>query len=132
MVILDRELINNSWMPILPDGIVRNLHTVEVKLPPQGSLVDGTQNVEGLFFLVAFAQVLGARSLFEIGPFTGVTAFTLAVNLPQLVVDPLDLPMRRVPALEVEKADRTYISSQSRRRLFEGRPESCANNSARG
>jgi hypothetical protein len=107
MVILDRELMHNSPMPILPDSIVRNLHTVEVKLPPQGSSVDGTQDVEGLCFLVAFAQVLGARSLFEIGTFTGVTAFTLAVNIPRLVVDTLDLPTGLVPALEVVKADRT-------------------------
>jgi predicted O-methyltransferase YrrM len=67
--------------------------------------------------------MLCAHSVFEIGTFTGVSAFALAVNVPQLIVHTLDLPVGRVPALDFEKSDRTFIPLHSRQRVFEGRQE---------
>lgn len=121
--VLDRELIHSSPLPILPNSIARKFYAVEVKLPPQGCLVDGTQSMEGLCFLVNLCKILCARSVFEIGTFTGVTALTLAVNIPQLVVDTLDLPVGRVPTLGLEKNDRTYMPLPSRQRVFADQPE---------
>ena len=121
--VLDRELIHSSPLPILPNSIARKFYAVEVKLPPQGVLVDGTQSMEGLCFLVALCKILCARSVFEIGTFTGVTALTLAVNIPQLVVDTLDLPVGRVPTLGLEEVDRTYMPLHSRQRVFADQPE---------
>jgi len=92
-------------------------------LPPQGFLVDGTQNVEGLCSLVALSQLLGTHSVFEFGTFTGVTALTLAVNMPQLVVHTLDLPLDRMSVLEIENSDRSYMPLRSRQRVFESRLE---------
>lgn len=120
---LDRAFYDASRVPLLPEGLARRLTEVEVKLPPRGLLVDGTQDFDGLWFLAALSKLLDAHSLFEIGTFTGVTALTLAANLPQLVVHTLDLPVGVATALEIERDDKKYVSSQPRRHAFDGRPE---------
>lgn len=122
-LILDRELSHNSPLPTLPSGILDSLCTLQVKLPPRVHLVNGTQSPEGLRFLVALSKGLGARRAFEIGTFTGVTAYTLAVNLSQLLIDTLDLPLEHPPAFAIEHADRNFIPSPSRQRIFQGRVE---------
>jgi predicted O-methyltransferase YrrM len=122
-LILDRELADASPLPVVPAGLMRRLGAVDISVPASDFFVNGTQSVEGLRVLVAISKTLGAHRVFEIGTFTGLTALTLAANLPQLIVHTLDLPAASSPALEVEKNDRLYIPSQPRRRVFEGRPE---------
>jgi predicted O-methyltransferase YrrM len=123
VLMLDRELRNSSRLPIAPNALMAPLSTVETTLPGSSCFVDGTQSIEGLRFLVALVKTLGACNVFEIGTFTGLTALTLAVNVPRLLVSTLDLPATRSPLLEVERNDLDYMPLHSRKRLFESRPE---------
>ena len=123
MLVFDHELTHTSPLPILPDSIILKLHSFAVQIPPLSYFRNGTQSLEGLCSLVALCKMLCAHSVFEIGTFTGVTAFALAVNVPQLIVHTLDLAVGRVPALDFEKSDRTYIPLHCRQRVFEGRQE---------
>jgi predicted O-methyltransferase YrrM len=123
VLIFDHELTHTSPLRILPDSMVSKFHTVAVQIPPLSYFGNGTQSVEGLCSLVALCKVLCAHNVFEIGTFTGVTAFTLAINMPSLMVETLDLPVGRAPALDFEKSDRTFIPLQARQRVFEGRQE---------
>jgi hypothetical protein len=118
-----REFMHSSPIPQAPGMLLKKIWAHEVKLPPKNFLGDGTQSTEGLFFLVSLAKALNARNVFEIGTFTGVTALTLAMNLPQLTIQTLDLPAGDPPALNVGRDDKGYIPSQRRRRVFEGRSE---------
>lgn len=92
-------------------------------LPCKSLFEDGTQSIEGLYFLVSLAQALDAHRVFEFGTFTGVTAYTLAMNVPQSTVHTLDLPAGGLPTLNVEKEDKGYIPSNSRTRAFDGTME---------
>ncbi len=65
----------------------------------------GMQTIDGLFFLVSLAKELPARVLFEIGTFTGLTAWCLARNLPDAAVHTLDIPPGETPRLDLEESD---------------------------
>ena len=118
-----REFLYSSPIPLTTDRLMEKLWASEVTLPPNAFLEDGTQSVEGLYFLVSLAKVLDARRAFEIGTFTGVTALTLAMNVPNLTIRTLDLPAGDLPTLNVERSDKGYIPARRRRRVFEDRPE---------
>jgi predicted O-methyltransferase YrrM len=120
---MDRELSHTSPLSAIPDSLVDRLRDIHVGMPPCSCFGNGTQSVEGLRFLVALSRLVGVRSAFEIGTFTGVTALTLAINIPQMIIHTLDLPAQSSPALDIDSADRNFIPLQSRRRVFEGRAE---------
>lgn len=92
-------------------------------MPPRTFLEDGTQSVDGLCFLASLARALNIEQAFEIGTFTGATAWTLAANVPELRIHTLDLPAGDAPELHVERDDRTFIPAQRRRHVFKHRPE---------
>ncbi|MEO6965561.1 MAG: class I SAM-dependent methyltransferase, partial [Acidobacteriaceae bacterium] len=118
-----REFLHSSPIPQASNGLLQKLGTPMVTLPPKAYLGDGTQSVEGLCFLVLLAKVLNAHRVFEIGTFTGVTALTLAMNLPTLTIDTLDLPTGNLPVLSFAHDDKGYIPAQQRHWVFEDKPE---------
>ena len=118
-----REFLHTSPLAQASSNLLQKLDTTQITLPPKALLGDGTQSVEGLCFLVSLAKALDAHRIFEIGTFTGVTALTLAMNLPALTIDTLDLPTGDLPALDFAQDDKGYLPSQLRRRVFEGKPE---------
>jgi hypothetical protein len=59
--------------------------------------------------------------VFEIGTYNGLTALTLAVNLPEATVHTLDLPRGERPQLPVLSADEANMGV-SGRRVYEGHP----------
>jgi predicted O-methyltransferase YrrM len=73
-------------------------------------------------YLTALARLVDARMIFEIGTYNGVTAWTLAQNLPKATIHTLDLPPGVSPSLEILPTDRSNISNfQSR--AYEGTAE---------
>jgi predicted O-methyltransferase YrrM len=87
--------------------------------------VDGHVMRHSPLVLCALAQLLGCRSIFEIGTFRGDTSWLLAHNLPQARVFTLDLPglesARRV-RLEITDVDE-YFHAWERGARFRGTPE---------
>lgn len=122
-LVLDRALLQSSPIPRVPPELLKKLRAVEVTLPPRAFLEDGTQSIEGLYFLASLARALNIQRAFEIGTFTGVTAFTLATNVPHLKIHTLDLPAGDPPSLNIERDDKTFIPVRQRRHVFEDRPE---------
>lgn len=120
---LDLEFADASPLPLLPQRLLRKMDAIEVILPGRALQVDGTQSTDGLRFLATVAKVLGVRSVFEIGTFTGVTALTFALNIPQVTVHTLDLPATSAPILDVEHDDRKYMPGRQSERVFEHRLE---------
>jgi len=118
-----REFLSTSPIPQASNALLQKLETAPLTLPPRALLGNGTQTVDGLSFLVLLAKALHAHTVFEIGTFTGVTAFTLAMNLPTLTIDTLDLPAGDLPALDFERDDKGYMPLRRRRRVFEDKPE---------
>lgn len=122
-LMLDRALQRFSPLAVLPSEFLEKIRSNQVSLPPRNFLENGTQSIEGLYFLVSLAKTLKIRQAFEIGTFTGVTAWTLACNLPELKVYTLDLPAGDSPALHVERDDKPLMPGQQCRHVFQGRPE---------
>jgi predicted O-methyltransferase YrrM len=122
-LMLDQQFYYSSPLPELPGELLSRISSVEVTLPDRSLLTDGTQNLEGLVFLVSLAKFINARRIFEIGTFTGVTAATLAQNLPNAEVHTLDLPPARAPDLAIEPGDAKYIAPRRRVRVFDGTPQ---------
>lgn len=122
-LVLDRALVRFSPLPQLPARYLEKVFSTQVTLPPRQFLQDGTQSVDGLYFLSSLARALDIRQAFEIGTFTGATAWTLAANVPELTIHTLDLPAGGAPELYVERDDRTFIPARRRRHVFEGHPE---------
>jgi predicted O-methyltransferase YrrM len=111
MNILWRQFLNHRFerrspITVLPETPLTRVYRHEVTLPPRHLLMQpGTQTIDGLFFLVSLAKELEARVLFEIGTFTGLTAWCLARNLPGAEVNTLDIPPRESPLLQLEESD---------------------------
>lgn len=122
-IVLDRALLQSSPIPKARPALLEKLRATEVTLPPRAFLEDGTQSIEGLYFLASLAKALHVKRTFEIGTFTGVTALTLAINVPDMEVYTLDLPAGDPPSLKVERDDKTFIPMQRRRRVYEDRAE---------
>lgn len=106
--VMDADFSNRSPIPLLPTSRLLQFQSVEITLPPIAWLQPGNQSLEGLIFLVSAARILGARRAFEIGTYNGVTAWTLARNVPGLVVDTLDLPPEEIPLLALEESDNNH------------------------
>ncbi|MEA2487827.1 MAG: hypothetical protein QOF16_1481 [Actinomycetota bacterium] len=81
--------------------------SVDVRLPPRRHLSHpGMQSIEGLLFLASLARAIDAKTIFEIGTFTGGTTWTLAMNAPDATVHTLDIPVDSGAALALEESDR--------------------------
>jgi predicted O-methyltransferase YrrM len=109
--ILRRSYLNHRFdrrspLPLIDPQLLTHIYGVEVVLPPRHYLMQpGAQTIDGLFFLASLAVILRARTLFEIGTFTGVTTWTLSRNVPDAVVHTLDIPPDVVPRWELEADD---------------------------
>ena len=93
-----------------------------VRLPPLEAFEPGNQAIDGLATLVEIARRAGVRRVFEIGTYNGLTALTLAANLPEATVDTLDLAPGAAPTLPLSEADPENITGAVRRH-YEGRDE---------
>jgi hypothetical protein len=120
--ILDLHFATASPLPVAPVKMLDQLGQHEVTLPAAGLMGPGNQPMTGLAYLVTIAKTLNARTLFEIGTYNGVTAFTLALNLPDATVHTLDLPADAEPALRLGSSDASNIIPFATR-AYEGRPE---------
>ena len=75
-------------------------------MPPARLLMaPGTQPTEGLLFLASLAKVLEAKTVFEIGTYTGLTSWTLARNLEDAEVNTVDIPPDAAPTFQLESSD---------------------------
>jgi predicted O-methyltransferase YrrM len=81
----------------------------------------GTQTIDGLFFLSSLGQFLEVRSVFEIGTYIGLTAWTLARNLPDAIITTLEIPSAATPRLALEKDDLHRASGD--RLVYKSAPE---------
>lgn len=109
--ILRRQYLNHRFdrrspLEPLPDRLLSRIYDHEVTLPPRRLLMQpGAQTIDGLLFVVSLGAGLGARTVFEIGTFTGVTTWTLARNLPEASIHTLDIPPESTPTWTLEKDD---------------------------
>ncbi|MPZ69892.1 MAG: hypothetical protein GEU71_10210 [Actinobacteria bacterium] len=103
---LNHRFERASPIPPLPSAMRDEILSVEVVLPPARLLMaPGTQPTEGLLFLASLAKVLQAKTVFEIGTFTGLTSWTLARNLDGAEVNTVDIPPDAAPTFELESSD---------------------------
>lgn len=103
--ILDMDFDRNSRIAELPAMLLRRICNHEVVLPPTSAMLPGNQSVEGLIFLVSLAKSLKASRCFEIGTYNGLTAWCLARNLENAMIDTLDLPAEETTALRLGPLD---------------------------
>jgi hypothetical protein len=118
---LDLEFEAASPFPELPDTFFGPASDDFVLLPPAHLLLPGNQSLAGLMSLVALARSVSARRIFEIGTYNGLTATTLAANLPAARIETLDLPPGSPPALTIAEADHFHTISFENR-VYEGTP----------
>lgn len=119
--VLDYRFDEQSPLPMLPPPLARLLRRQDVVLTRQDRLRHGTQDLKGLVSLVSLASALQAKSVFEIGTFTGLTALMLAANLPEATIHTLDLPEGATPVLPLLSSDRDHLLT-FRRLAYEGHP----------
>lgn len=111
---LNHRFERASPIPPLPRDAIDNILSVEVVLPPGRLLMaPGTQPTEGLLFLASLARGLEAKTVFEIGTFTGLTSWTLARNLDGSQVHTLDIPPDEVATFELEGSDEFHPSTST-------------------
>jgi hypothetical protein len=109
--ILRRNYLNHRFdrrspLPLIQDDLLTRIYSVEVSFPPRRYLMlPGTQTIDGLFFLASLAVAMEAKSVFEIGTFTGVSTWTLARNVPAAVVHTLDIPPSDIPSWDLDVDD---------------------------
>ncbi len=109
--ILRRQFLNHRFerrspLSPLPGSALARIYDSEVTFPPRRLLMqEGTQTIDGLFFLVSLAKRLGASAVFEIGTFIGLTAWMLSRNLPEAIVHTLDIPPAEDPAWGLDPSD---------------------------
>jgi predicted O-methyltransferase YrrM len=92
-----------------------------ISLPPIQRLGLGNQSHSGLISLVTIARGVGATRVFEIGTYNGLTALTLALNLPDATIETLDLPSGVKPQLQAQSHD-TVIYGDDEERLYRSSP----------
>lgn len=103
---LDYRFESSSPIPPLAEALLDTIHAQEIVLPPRNLwMQEGNQTPDGLMFLISLAKTIGAKRLFEIGTFNGLTAWCFARNLDDAVVDTLDLPADESPLWELEPSD---------------------------
>jgi predicted O-methyltransferase YrrM len=126
--ILRRQYLNHRFdarspLPLLPAAVLDAIYNHEVWFPPRRLLMQpGAQTIDGIFFLASLGRALKVRSVFEIGTFIGLTAWTLARNLPDAVITTLDIPSTAEPRLALEKDDLHRASED--RLIYKTLPES--------
>ena len=116
----DHQFERYSPIAAVPDGLRDAIGSQEVTLPPPRFLGgEGSQTADGLLFIASLAKALDARTVFEIGTFKGVTAWTLARNVrADATVHTLDLPYDQSAALELSELDEANRKAAPKR-LFE-------------
>lgn len=119
----DHQFERSSPLSAAPDDLSAAIGSSEVTLPPARYLGGkGSQTLEGTVFIASLARALQARTVLEIGTFKGVTAWTLARNIPEGgVVHTLDLPYDSRASLELSELDEAN-RRQPPERLFEKLP----------
>src|SRR5919106_78570 len=125
--ILRRQFLNHRFearspLPMLPPAALDTIYSRGVWFPPRRLLMQpGTQTIDGLFLLASLGQFLEVRSVFEIGTYVGLTAWTLARNLPDATITTLDIPSESTPRLTLEKDDLHRASED--RLVYKSQPE---------
>jgi predicted O-methyltransferase YrrM len=121
-VALEEQSQRESPIPILPAALDRPLASSSIVLPAAGALAPGNQDLRGMSYLVALARAIDAHTVFEFGTYNGLTALTLARNLPQAVIHTLDLPTGQPPKLPILEVDRPHLEG-GLTRVYVGHPE---------
>lgn len=119
---LDLHFAASSPIPEAPRDLLEQLDKHPIWLPPEVLLESGNQGRSGLAYLAALGRAIDARTVFEIGTYNGVTAWTLARNLSEATIYTLDLPPNASPALELGPSDEANIIPFDRR-AYEDTPE---------
>ena len=119
--VLDLEFEQLSPFPSLDVAALSTRSSDFIALPPLALLEPGNQDHAGLARLVLIARALDARRIFEVGTYNGITAMTLARNLPNAVVETLDLPDGAIPLLRTFGSDRAHLVPH-RSRHYAGSP----------
>lgn len=109
--ILDLEFETKSPFPLLQLERLRPWSDDFVALPPVHLIEPGNQSQLGLLQLVTVARALSAKRIFEIGTYNGLTALTLATNLPDATIETLDLPTGTQPDLRLWTYDAENLSN---------------------
>lgn len=112
-IALDHGFESNSPLPMLPDVIARAISSTRVCLPPQILRQSGNQSVAGLLSMVGLARLNDSKTVFEIGTYNGLTALTLAINLPKSRIHTLDIPINQAPTLPLERNDASHILART-------------------
>lgn len=121
-MLLDQEFDRTSPIPAAPNALVVGLGSHDIVLPPANLFQPGNQDTGGLLRLVSIAKAIDAKTVFEIGTYNGLTALTLAMNLPTATIHTLDLPRGQAPALPLFAHDHLNLNRFDGR-VFDGRPE---------
>lgn len=103
--IMDAAFETQSPLPFMSPEQIAAIFDAEITLPPTSWLKSGNQNIDGLIFLASLAKFLNASTVFEIGTYNGVTAWTLARNTTALV-STLDLAAEQQTILPLGIGDR--------------------------
>jgi hypothetical protein len=119
---LDWQFDEASPFPDLPDSMAARIASAQVILPAMDVAGPGNQDVSGLIFLVSTSKALDARRVFEIGTYNGLTALTLAMNLPSGQVHTLDLAPEQQPAFRLFPTDELHLPVAAPR-VYDGRAE---------
>jgi hypothetical protein len=115
----DRRFDLRSPIPLLTPEQLSGLGADWVKMPPLRDFDHGNQSPLGLLWLTSIAAAVGVETAFEIGSYNGLTALTLALNLPTATIHTLDLGPTDEPALPLFRYDPVHIVER-RSRLYEG------------
>lgn len=118
----DVQFERASPLPVVPSWLATAIGQYAVLLPARTLLQPGNQALDGLLHLVGLAKAIEARTIFEIGTYNGVTALTLAMNLPQATIHTLDLPPGQMPSLPLFEQDYDNLSG-FRERVYAGYAE---------
>src|SRR5437588_775886 len=90
-----------SPIPLLPGELSDLIGRMDVTVPEPRRMAPGGLDAQSLVWLTALAQTINARAILEIGTASGLTALTLAVNLPAATIYTLDLPEDSTTSLPV-------------------------------
>jgi len=115
----DRRFDLQSPIPSLAPEQLSAMGADSVTMPPLRDFGPGNQSPLGLLWLTSIAAAVGVETAFEIGSYNGLTALTLALNLPSATVHTLDLGPTDQPALPLFRDDPLHIVER-RSRLYDG------------
>jgi hypothetical protein len=115
----DRRFDLQSPIPSLPHEHLSAMGADSITMPPLRDFAPGNQSPLGLLWLTSIAAAVGVETAFEIGSYNGLTALTLALNLPSATIHTLDLGPTDQPALPLFRDDPLHIVER-RSRLYDG------------